>query len=377
MAVRFDADGEDYTRTANLPSQTVFTWCFWVVLDVDRNTWSTALSQHIDTSNYTHIQTDEDGVTLTLFDSASTQIAIQALTVGTWYFVAVSRNGTGANTNIYRAAAGAASLSAQTGQTLNSNFTPTVLQVGESAFGSEWLNGRIAAVKIWSGVALTQAEIEAEWRQQCPVRFANLNSFYPFLAGGAVAAAQADYSGIGGNLSGGTNSATADGPPVPWRLSKRRMYSAVAAGGGAITSAARIAFGSKQSAQAAVARVSSAQIAMKVAARAASAVNRIAGARMSFLSFVRALAPSGQTSAARISFQSLLRASPLLSLVGAARLLARTGMSARFFQDTTPIAAKVSGTTVTEAKVADAPVTGAKVADTSVTRAKITTSLGG
>jgi hypothetical protein len=138
---------------------------------------------------------------------------------------------------------------------------------------------------------------------------------------------------------------------------------------------------------------------MRAAARAAPAVNRIAqalvsvksglraageiagvvlaDARIAFRSSVRGLAAVARTSSARISFQSLLRGLPLVARVGAARLLARTGLTARFFQDTTQIAAKVSVGPATRAKAASAPATGAKIADALVTRAKITVSLGG
>lgn len=229
MAVRFDADGEDYTRTTGLPSATTFTWTFWFAIDTDRNTFSTPVSVDAGTGSYVYLQTDNDGTTLKLWDSNGVQITIQNLTVGTWYFIAVSRNGTGANTSIYHAAATEAALTAQTGETVDVSFTATNLRIGASPFSNEWLNGRIAALKIWSGAALTQAEIENERFQYLPHRTANLHAFYPFLEGGAVAGAQQDFSGAGNTLTGGTNSATADGPPVAWRRGRSQIIVPAAA----------------------------------------------------------------------------------------------------------------------------------------------------
>jgi hypothetical protein len=422
MAVRFDADGEDYTRTTNLPSATTFTLCLWLIIDTDRNTFSCPISLDAGTGNYVYFETDADGTTLKLWegdDAVTPSGPNVVLTVGTWYFIALVRNGTGANSGtVYSAAAGVAALTS--GQrTLDTSFTPNTLRIGESPFGGEWWNGRVAAVKIWDA-ALSQAEIENERWQYSPHRIANLNAFYPFLTGGANAAAQADFSGNGNNLSNGTNSATADGPPIPWKQQARQIFIAPAAAGGATinadarisalsrmlgqsavnrTSSARIGSVSRQSAGTAVIRVSSARMHMRVAARATSAVSRIsaaisaarsglraagdivgtvfADARMTFRSSVSGVALVARSASARISFQSLFRGLPLVARVGAARLLARTGLIARHFQDAAPIAIKVSVGPVTWAKVASAPVTDAKVADAPVTRAKITVSLGG
>lgn len=223
MAARFDADDEDFTRTTGLFAMSITSVCIWVKIDVDRNNFSTAWSLDAGGagSQMLLLQTDSDGVTWTFYDSNQGATTLFAATVGVWYFIAVSY--TFGTANIYYAAATDVAL------TLNSSAhmdtaTITTLRLGESSFTGEWLNGSLAAVKIWDGVALTQAEVEAERWQYRPARFANLNSFYPLWDGGAVAEAQRDYSGNGNNLSGGTGSATANGPPIQWARRRSGLW---------------------------------------------------------------------------------------------------------------------------------------------------------
>lgn len=200
----------------------------WVKIDVDRNGFSSAWSLDAGGggSQMLLLQTDSDGVTWTFYDSNQGTTLLFAATVGVWYYIAVAY--TFGTANIYYGAATDATL------TLNSSAhmdtaTITTLRLGESAFTGEWLNGSIAAVKIWDGVQLSRAEVEAERWQYLPQRTANLNCFYPFLIGGAVAGAQQDFSGAGNNLTGGTGSATADGPPIAWRRGQSRLILPAAA----------------------------------------------------------------------------------------------------------------------------------------------------
>lgn len=226
MAVRFDTLGEDYSASGSFATD-VFTVTCWFLIDVDRNDFQ-SMWVFVDGSNYTLLQTDSDGVTVFYFDSAISTLF--TATVGTWYFVAISKAGTGANqTTAYWAAANAASLS-------TSSFTQTqsagvfTEQIGNDQF-NEWINGRIAAFKRWDSVALSQAEIENERLQYLPHRTANLQVFYPFLEGGGTAGARQNFQGNNGlDLAGGTGSVTADGPPIPWRRDVRKLIKVVPAG---------------------------------------------------------------------------------------------------------------------------------------------------
>ena len=234
MSVRFDADAEDFTRTTTLPSNTARSVTCWAKVDTDRNTFSTLWDLHsAGADNYEYIQTNADGTTFVAWNDDGSAISLTGpnVTVGTWYYFAYCRSA--GNIEFYWRAITATTLSSATSTLGGSPSASTGLIIGESHFTGEWLNGSIAALKIWSGVSLSAAEALQDSFQQVPcVQMASVNSFYPFLIGGAVAGAQADYGRQGLNLSNGTNSATGDGLPITWRRKSQYCVMPTAAGGG-------------------------------------------------------------------------------------------------------------------------------------------------
>jgi hypothetical protein len=172
-----------------------------------------------------------------------------------------------------------------------------------------------------------------------------------------------------------------------------------AAGGATINADARVASRSFLRGASVVARVSAARISSRSALRGAPVVSRIARAVMAVRSSLRAAGTTGglvfadarlacrsalrgaavvaRSGAARISARSFLRGLPLVARRGAARIAARTSLTARFFQDSTPITASITVTPLTRANVSVTPVTRATISTAPVTRAKITVSLGG
>ncbi len=92
------------------------------------------------------------------------------------------------------------------------------LYVGnDDLIGSDqWLNGRWAAIKIWSAV-LRVDEIKKEMQQYVPVRRGELNTFSPCRT---VAEAPINFVGITPWTLGGTHGEEA-GPPIPYVILKR------------------------------------------------------------------------------------------------------------------------------------------------------------
>lgn len=136
--------------------------------------------------------------------------------ISTWYHFALVRNGTGKTLYIN-------GVSEVTGT--DAAVGHTTLAVGDydiSDNTDEWL-GRIAAIKLWDGAALTQAEVQQEMWQMLPVRTANLRGFYPLLS---LSDDEIDFSGNAQTLTvGGSGHAVADTPPVAWKSARlRRMY---------------------------------------------------------------------------------------------------------------------------------------------------------
>ena len=80
---------------------------------------------------------------------------------------------------------------------------------------SEWLNGRMAHVKIWN-VALTAAEIQQEMYSSRPQRFTNLWSWLPMIESGS--GRNSEWSSSGNTWTANGTLADEDGPPVAWNL---------------------------------------------------------------------------------------------------------------------------------------------------------------
>lgn len=137
----------------------------------------------------------------------------------TWYHVALVRNGTSKRLYVDGVLVVDATDSAA---------ASTTFAVGDWGGGAGNWNGRAAAIKGWEGI-LTVEEILAEMRQYLPVRTANLRGFYPFHSTGDD---QVDFSGGGRTFTVAGAPVNADGPPVPWKLGRGRIWIPVAGGGG-------------------------------------------------------------------------------------------------------------------------------------------------
>ncbi|OUC99311.1 hypothetical protein [Streptosporangium minutum] len=216
MAVRFAADGQDYTRTLGLASTSQYSFSLWVRLAADRNAFSAALTLNdgVSFGSEVFLETDADGTTMALYSGGVK--GARSLTVGTWYYFGVSVNGTN-GTMVSRSLADT-SFAVTTWTNGGAAMALNGLILGESRNGGEWLNGDLAAVKLWTGVTLTQAELEAEAGAYVPQRTAGLKAWYPLTQ-----AETADHSGQGQTLSGGAGATTVDGPNIPWRQGRRRV----------------------------------------------------------------------------------------------------------------------------------------------------------
>src|SRR5690606_2237061 len=183
-----------------------FSLSCWVYLSSDRNNYSTAWSVDAGTGNNICLQTNNDGTTMSVVSNGNLGTAF-AMSVGNWYWIGFVKSGT-SGTLYYSNGLGSIS---SFNRSVTSNVTATTLRFGESPWNGEWLNGRLAAAKVWIGVALTADQMASERTTYVPSRFDNLTAWYPFLVNGT-----ADYSGNGQTLSGGSGTSTEDGPPISW-----------------------------------------------------------------------------------------------------------------------------------------------------------------
>lgn len=216
MAVRQSASGQHFTRAVNLTSQTAFAVACWLKISEDRDAVSTvwSLDDNDGFETAVGLKTSANGTTIGVEDFSAGVVASRALTVGVWYYVGVAVNGSngvmvskGATDSSFTVATWATSV----------NTDHTTLRIGDDGF-AQWFNGAVSGFKWWQG-ALSQAELESEAGSLAPRRTANLRAWYPWTRVETV-----DYSGNGQTLSGGTGATTEDGPPVPWRRGRHRLF---------------------------------------------------------------------------------------------------------------------------------------------------------
>lgn len=206
MAVRFDAENDTYTRSVGWGAQPAFSVSCWVYLSTDRNDYSTAWSLDNGTGNNIVVQTNRDGTTLGIVSNGNGPSVSLNMSVGQWYWVGVVKNG---DTATVYFSTGTGTISS-TNHSVTNSLTANTLRIGQSPWGGEWLNGRMAAVKIWTA-ALSENEIQAERDYTSPLRTADLRAWYPFEV-----AETTDHSGNGETLSGGSGATTEPGPGIPF-----------------------------------------------------------------------------------------------------------------------------------------------------------------
>lgn len=222
MAVRFDNIADGLLRTTDLlDTDAAYTFMFWVYITTDRNDFSTFWSTNA--GGYSHsdwIGTDADGVTLQLYSQAGGGGVTNngsALTVGTWYHIAMVRTSTTALAvylNGVSDASNTVDVSARTNAT-RQEFAGTA--------GSDPGDIRIFNSKAWSA-ALSVPEIFAEMQSNQPQRLSNLYGWWPHFAGSGERAD--DYSGNGRDWTEAGTLTDEDNAPVAWDVFTPRIITA-------------------------------------------------------------------------------------------------------------------------------------------------------
>lgn len=210
MAVRLDAVTDTLTRTTGLPGITSFTLMGWFQMAANTGGFQSFLAYGTSTAgsgNFYSLTTNGGNLTFVAYNGATNSTATGTITVGAWMHLALTCAGTGANQL----------LAYQNGAlfiTFNGGTNPTSQKLywgGNNQSPNEWMNGRLAALKVYSAV-LSAGEIQTEMRQYLPARLANLTSWMPLMLHTDLQ----DYgSGAFHGTAGGTLT-TEDGPPIPW-----------------------------------------------------------------------------------------------------------------------------------------------------------------
>lgn len=203
MAVRFDGVGDRLVATSGLPAGD-FTYTVWVNQVVSRATYISFVAlESLDGAAYTELATGVSGAVLWVYANTG-NTADTPLTTGAWHKVGVTVTGTTARLYVGTEAGAIALIGTAT-------VAATARQrlfLGSNGVDN-WLNGRLAAFKVWTA-ALSQAEVAAELTQYAPVRTANLLRYHPFID------SPADLSGNGHTLTAGSTPVTWEaGPDIP------------------------------------------------------------------------------------------------------------------------------------------------------------------
>jgi len=203
MAIRFDASGDSLSRARLAGAKTVMAW---VYITTDRNDYTVFFGL----GSNELIGTGGDGTTLLHYDGTMERTGSN-LSTGTWFHLAYVSNGDDLANGFTVYLNGAADIT-YTVRSLTS--AGTNMYLGNDEY-SEWLNGRMAHVKIWN-VALTAAEIQQEMYSSRPQRFANLWSWLPMIESGS--GRNSEWSSSGNTWTANGTLADEDGPPVAWNL---------------------------------------------------------------------------------------------------------------------------------------------------------------
>jgi hypothetical protein len=210
VSARSDA-ATDRVTIASAPAAGPITVCTWAKL-VTQGTSTLDTIVRWDASGTTSLIMSlrgASGLTPGIYSAASTTgvLASSDVTLGTWVFIAGTRDGS-SNAQIFWGT-NPASLSKVTG-TVNTSGTPSSVNLfGRSTSdATDWFNGSLAHFRVWTTV-LTDAEVAAEGASATLVKTASAWSAWEFAN-----AALTDSSGNSRNLTAGSTGLTADADPL-------------------------------------------------------------------------------------------------------------------------------------------------------------------
>jgi hypothetical protein len=215
MAIRFDASGDSLTRAQI--SSGAHTFMGWFKITTDRNNYSVFFQWNGNVA----LETGADGTTLELWTNP-TSVAGSALTVGTWYHLALTTSNIASGTGVTKAYVNGVLDITGNGAAAGVE----IMYVGNDSL-SEFLNGCFAYGKSWTA-ELTAAEILQEMKVIRPVRMTNLSGWYPTWD--ATSIRNLDFSGNALNFTA-NGTLTDEAPPgVTWGA--RLSYMPVVVAGG-------------------------------------------------------------------------------------------------------------------------------------------------
>ena len=199
MGIRFDASGDSLSRARLAGAKTIMAW---VYIATDRNDYSAFFG----VAGNELVETNNDGVTLIHYDGSVDRTG-STLVVGTWYHLAYVSLGDAIGNGFTVYLNGVSNITASGRAAASSG---TTMYLGNDEY-SEWLNGRMAHVKIWNAAAAAD-EVAAEMYSFAPQRVADLWGWLPAISTGADRSSE--WAGSGNAWTANGTQADEDGPAV-------------------------------------------------------------------------------------------------------------------------------------------------------------------
>lgn len=209
MSTRFDAASDRISYSGTMfavgSGFTITAWA-WVSVDTDANATFARLHASSGGSTIATWATGSDGLSGPNYFTGGGSISNSTnMAVGAWRKIALTCSGTIGKSYV-NTIGGTTEVDSGTVAV----GTPDGITLGgrAPADASEWYNGRLAYVRVWTA-ELTQTQIEAEWASATPVRTANLWADWPLTN----AADLTDHSGNGRNLTAGSTAVSTEADP--------------------------------------------------------------------------------------------------------------------------------------------------------------------
>ncbi|MGW4670080.1 LamG-like jellyroll fold domain-containing protein [Streptomyces sp. NPDC004324] len=209
MSTRFDAASDRISFAGTMfavgSGFTITAWAY-VSVDTDANASFARLHASSGGSTITTWATGSDGLSgPNYFTGGGSVSNATNMAVGAWRKIAISCSGTTGRSYVATIGGSTEADSGTVGV-----GTPDGITLGgrAPADSSEWFNGRLAYVRVWTA-ELSQVQIESEWASATPVRTANLWADWPLTNSADLT----DHSGAGRNLTAGTTAVSTEADP--------------------------------------------------------------------------------------------------------------------------------------------------------------------
>jgi hypothetical protein len=216
MAIRLASASSQYLSRSTdiLDFRNPYTIAGWFRLVSDTNNYSHFLQIYETASNVDDLGTDADGTTLGLYvGNTGTFVAGSALSVGTWYYLALVRESTTSLKAYLGILTTLAALDITNTGSVASRAAPSVMRIGTWDGAAEFTDARGGPLKAWA-TALTLDEVRHEQWTIVPRRLSNLYAWWPCFPGSTERLA--DYSAAGRHWTANGTLTDEDPPPVGW-----------------------------------------------------------------------------------------------------------------------------------------------------------------